>query len=375
MADYSVALGVKPLDVSTPLLAAARIRAAEAEQQQQQIKVQRDMIGAEARGLLPLYGKPEYEQARMASAERLKQAGIFNNPMAVQGWERDTSSPIALQSLVARSTPPELALRMEETKRAQANADRTFNEGVRQFNITSDRAENKSIPEQVKAREEAVRGQGLDPKDPQNRAYILSGRMPREDQQPLTATDKKAILEADELVLTNRSAIDALERAKGFSKEAYTGPFAGQRGYVASLFGSDAGTATENLQNEVTSNALAGLKAIFGAAPTEGERKILLEIQGSANKAPQVREDIYNRAQVLARKRLEFNERRAAELRGGTFYKPQGGAQPAAGKPQNDPPAISDAREAIAKGAPRAAVEKRLREMGVSFKSTDLDLN
>jgi hypothetical protein len=158
MADYSVALGVKPLDVATPLMQAARIRAAEAEQQQQQVKTSRDLIGTEARGLLSLYGTPDYEPARQAAAERLKQAGIFNNPMAVQGWERDTSSPIALQSLVARSTPPELAFREQESRRAQANSDRDYKERVRQFDVGQSGGNTDDIKEFRFAQKEGFEG-------------------------------------------------------------------------------------------------------------------------------------------------------------------------------------------------------------------------
>ena len=166
---------------------------------------------------------------------------------------------------------------------------------------------------------------GLKPDDPAYRSYVLTGRMPREDAQPLSATDKKAIMEADDGALAAQTAIQSLERAKQLSSSAYEGPMASERGYVTSLFGSDAGSATNQLNNEVTTNALSQLKAIFGAAPTEGERKILLDIQGSARLPHADRAKIYERAQALAQRRLELNKQRADELRGGSFYKPGGG--------------------------------------------------
>jgi GH24 family phage-related lysozyme (muramidase) len=185
--------------------------------------------------------------------------------------------------------------------------------------------------EQIAEREAAVRGRGLDPNDPQFRSYILTGKMPREDQQPLTATDKKAILEADEGVMAAEAALTALNQAKTLSKDAFSGPLASQRGYVAGLTGPGAGQTTTDLDNLIQSNALSQLKSIFGAAPTEGERKILLEIQGSTSQPDAVRQKIYDRAIVMANRRLELNRQRANELRGGTFYKPQEGRpQPAA---------------------------------------------
>jgi hypothetical protein len=79
----------------------------------------------------------------------------------------------------------------------------------------------------------------------------------------------------------------------------------------------------------VLGQALTQLKSIFGAAPTEGERKILIDLQASVNKPPAVRAEILARAKMLANARLQFNEQRAAQLRGGTYYKPGGTGQSA----------------------------------------------
>lgn len=178
---------------------------------------------------------------------------------------------------------------------------------------------------------------GLKPGSPQHQAFVLTGKMPREDQQPLTPTDKKAIMEADEGVMAAETAIASLNRAKALSKEAYSGPMAGTRGYVSSQWGSRAGEATTDLTNETTTNALSQLKSIFGAAPTEGERAILLEIQGSVNQPDAVRQKIFDRAIILAERRLDFNRRRANELRGGTFYKTKESANSADGNAAPDP--------------------------------------
>ncbi len=182
---------------------------------------------------------------------------------------------------------------------------------------------------QVEQRKTQAIANGLDPSSPGFQSYVLTGKMPREDAQPLTATDKKAILEADEGVMAAKAAVDSLGRAKQLSMQAFAGPLASQRGYAASFLGNSsdlgkAGIATSELDNEITSNALTQLKAIFGGAPTEGERKILLDIQGASRLPNDVRQKIYDRAQQMAQVRLKFNEQRASEMRGGQFYKPQG---------------------------------------------------
>lgn len=213
----------------------------------------------------------------------------------------------------------------------------------------------KAGPEaDVEGRKRAAARAGLDPSSPAYQSFILTGKMPREDQAPLTATDKKAILEADEGVLAAETAIENLRKAKELSPKAYAGPFAGQRGYAGSLVGLEGASETVDMDNLIKTNALSQLKSIFGAAPTEGERAILLEIQGSSSLGDKERQKVYDRAIQMAEKRLELNRQRAEELRGGSFYKP---------KKEGDP--LAEAKAAISKGAPRDAVIQRLKERGI----------
>ncbi|MCK1279576.1 hypothetical protein IVB46_30595 [Bradyrhizobium sp. 61] len=187
----------------------------------------------------------------------------------------------------------------------------------------------KGITKEISDREQAISERGGDPKDPRNQQYILTGKFPREDAQPLTATDKKAILEADDAVMAATNVIGNLQKIKELSKKAYEGPLAGVRGYATSLMGSEAGTATSEMDNLITSNALQQLKSIFGGNPTEGERAILLKIQGASSQPDAVRQKIFDQATQLAQRRLEFEKQRADALRGGSFYKPGQANQPA----------------------------------------------
>lgn len=303
----------------------------------------------------------------------------------------------------------DFAFRQEEAKRAQQNADRSYglqaraasraDEGplekasqrakaAEQFGLTPGTPEHKTyvltgelpsanttVQAQTEQRKAAAQGLGLTPENPAYNSFVLTGKMPREDAQPLTAGDKEAIRAADDAVLGNKAAIDSLSRAKELSKKAFAGPMAGARGYAASFLGETSdtgkgGIATENLTNEVMTNALGQLKTIFGGNPTEGERKILLDLQGSVSKPDNVRQAIFDRAIAAAQKRLEFNQQRADQLRGGSYYKPgQGGPQkpaaqatPAATQ-QGDP--LAAARDAIQRGADPAAVRQRLQQNGI----------
>jgi hypothetical protein len=183
--------------------------------------------------------------------------------------------------------------------------------------------DKKETPQaQMAQREQALIARGLDPKDPRNQQFILTGKFPREDAQPLTATDKKAILEADDAVMAATNVIGNLNKIKELSKKAFEGPLAGTRGYIGSLVGNEAATATSEMDNLITTNALQQLKSIFGGNPTEGERAILLKIQGASSQPDVVRQKIFDQAIQLAQRRLEFEKQRADALRGGTFYKP-----------------------------------------------------
>jgi hypothetical protein len=176
---------------------------------------------------------------------------------------------------------------------------------------------------------------GLTEADPEYRPFVLTGKMPREDQQTLTAIDKKAIQEGDEMVAVNAAAIDALKQAKTVSKDANSGWLSGTRATVGAnlpdwmvsdyISSPESSNATIDFDNAIVGQALGQLKAIFGGAPTEGERKILLDLQGSSNLPVAAREKIIDRAIAAAERRLEFNKQRVDELRGNTYYKPRDG--------------------------------------------------
>jgi hypothetical protein len=289
------------------------------------------------------------------------QKGLLT-PQAHAQW-RNTPSPLLLKQMIAQTEDPTLQFRKTEALRSQKNtefsqkialraADRADEGAVdeaddrakaaakygaplgtpenNRFALGGEVASGTSkIDEDVAARERQLRARNMDPTTPPNQQFALTGKYPREDAQPLTAGDKEAIRVADDAVLSNKAAIDSLNRAKKLSKEAFSGPAAGARGYAASFLGESsdtgkAGIATENLTNEVMTNALGQLKSIFGGNPTEGERKILLEMQGSVSKPDVVRRAIFDRAINLAQSKLDFNQKRADELRGQTYYKKPG---------------------------------------------------
>jgi hypothetical protein len=152
---------------------------------------------------------------------------------------------------------------------------------------------------------------------------------------PMNATTMREIFEADEGAQASSNVMTALDTALELNDKAYSGIGAETRGYLTSLTGAEGGEATEQLQNVVTQQVLENLKATFGGMPTEGERQILLQVQGSVNKSPEVRKRIYEAAKTAAQRRLEFNSQKASGIRSGEYfqpgYSPQGAPPPPAG--------------------------------------------
>lgn len=177
--------------------------------------------------------------------------------------------------------------------------------------------------------------------------YVPPQRPPQ-----LQAGDRKEIFEADEGAQASKNVIGSLDKALGLNDKAYSGLGAQTRGYIGSLAGAEGGVATEELQNVVTQQVLENLKATFGSAPTEGERQILLDVQGSVSKSPEVRRRIFENAKSAAQRRLGFNQERAGALRSGDYFKP--GYSPSAPAAPADAPAASAAPPvAAAAGAPK----------------------
>jgi hypothetical protein len=306
-----------------------------------------DWLGQNSGALLQasaglLGGRTGSEQAGMGLAG-------FGNAMAETKQKNKTleflkqMNPELAQAVEAGALSPLDAYRTHVEAQAPIKPDRSFqtlpdgtygfadnNSGT--FNPLGQAQKPSDQSNDYAQRQAAAAQIGLTPDNPAYQSYVLTGKMPREDQTSLTAVDKKAILEADDMVAVNENAISALDSAIGKSEDANSGWLAGARATIGNnlpdimvpdtISSPESSAATTDYDNAVVGQALGQLKAIFGGAPTEGERAILLQLQGSSNLPKPVRDSILKRAKALAEKRLEFNRERATSLRGGTFYKP-----------------------------------------------------
>lgn len=150
----------------------------------------------------------------------------------------------------------------------------------------------------------------------------------------LAPQDKQEIIEADEVAAASQNAIKALGDALGLNDKAYSGALANERTFLSrQLGGGPRSEATTMMNNIVGEQALSQLKTIFGGNPTEGERKILLDLQASVEKSPEERKAIIERAISLAQSRMERARQKSQMLREGTYYS----ANRPAAQPDTDP--------------------------------------
>ncbi|MBO0125128.1 hypothetical protein [Agrobacterium sp. OT33] len=182
----------------------------------------------------------------------------------------------------------------------------------------------------ARQRQQMASEYGLDPNSEEGKRFILTGTLPASDKG-VTAGDRQAIREADDVVMQGEATTNLLKQAMELSPQANQGFLSGTRAWLGAnlpdnafpdfISSPESGKATIEYDNIIKDQALGQLKAIFGAAPTEGERAILLEIQGSSNQPREVRENILKRAQAAVQRRIDFNSARAADLRSGNYYK------------------------------------------------------
>lgn len=220
----------------------------------------------------------------------------------------------ALQRMQAQAQPPEMTANQRDFMFAQENPE--FN----QF-LNGSRAPQPTagIQEYEYAKSQGYQG------------TFQEFQQSKRPTPAMNATVQKEIFEADEAAQSGEAVMQALDRAMELNKTAWDGPYAEQRAYgqsfvpdwVPGIGGNSAEEAnTLELKNLVTAQALDQLRATFGAMPTEGERKILLEIQGSVDQPREVRRRIFERAKQAAARRIEANRRKAESLRSGTYFDP-----------------------------------------------------
>lgn len=201
--------------------------------------------------------------------------------------------------------------RREESARAQGNADRNFN-------LQSSRYEE---PAQVKT----LRAAGIDPASPEGRKALF----PRTDT-PISATDKKAIFQAEDAIPAVQGTIENLNRALELNDKTFSGFGAGVRGDIASKLPSSiapkGAMETAEWSKIMGPEALTAMANTLKGATTDFELKKYMEMLGDPSTPATIRKGVIERMKRLAERKLEIDQARVNDLRGGSYFKEGGGS-------------------------------------------------
>jgi hypothetical protein len=155
-------------------------------------------------------------------------------------------------------------------------------------------------------------------------------------ERKLSPTEMRLVDETSKRLNAGKEGLVSLNRAIELNPTAFEGSLSGARKMLGNVVGSeDPGfLAAEELDNTIIGSALAQMKTVFGANPTEGERKILLDMQGSSGKTRAVREKIFQNSRAAVQRRLEADAKTLEDIRSGSFGRVQPPASPTPGKPR-----------------------------------------
>ena len=264
---------------------------------------------------------------RLTEIEKMQE--IIDDPRANQKAKDNAQARITF--LTTRATPAaktneidQLLEKINDPAVSPANK-KVYQQRLNKLNyIPSEaKAERDSDKPQSPAGKLA-KDEGLVPGTPEYQARVkaLAGEG---KGMTLSAQEQKELFEAEDIVNASKSVLLNLSKAKEINNKAYSGFAAGARRTIArnipGVSESEGVTATTEIENLVLSNGLDQLKAIFGGAPTEGERKILLDIQGSINMSPKEREKIWDRAMQAAARRMKSSQEKMDKIRKGAYGK------------------------------------------------------
>ena len=264
---------------------------------------------------------------RLTEIEKMQE--IIDDPKANQKAKDNAQARITF--LTTRATPAaktneidQLLEKINDPAVSPANK-KVYQQRLNKLNyIPSEaKAERDSDKPQSPAGKLA-KDEGLVPGTPEYQARVkaLAGEG---KGMTLSAQEQRELFEAEDIVNASKSVLLNLSKAKEINNKAYSGFAAGARRTIArnipGVSESEGVTATTEIENLVLSNGLDQLKAIFGGAPTEGERKILLDIQGSINMSPKEREKIWDRAMQAAARRMKSSQEKMDKIRKGAYGK------------------------------------------------------
>lgn len=402
--DNTIAGQMPSFDPATPLMQAAKLQAADQEARQAQFKQAQIELGTEARGLAAVQNSPEFPKLWAEAADRMKAKGLLDDRAHAQ-W-RNTPSPLLLKQMIAQTEDPTLSFRKDEAKRDQGNQNRTFSLAERRQRLAED--------ETPDGFEKDPNGTGYRPLQggPQDPSYLARVSQAEGGKKSLPAGFEPDPVKGGLKPIAGGPADPEYLRQKGDKQNAPSGymwndpadpakgmtaiaggpgekidaEVAGRLGLAKSFLSQlpeikrkvDAGDAT-GLFDGVMGKAGIGAQGEIRRQIDSGAEALLRMLTGAGMNKEEAAE--YTRRYKMApldsaktlRSKLDQLEQELNSV-GETVGKGRGGWASPGGKSSAKPSGLgkeadtmlSQAREAIAAGAPKDAVIKRLQGAGIT---------
>jgi hypothetical protein len=297
----------------------------------------------------------EMEQEQQAKAQREE----YIKRLTPEQQLKARSIPGYLEKLI-EATDPSLQQGMEPTagmrdfQFAQENPEymNFLNRGQGGGDISMEAQQRMMLADQM----------GLSQDDPQYKAYVLTGKMPREDAAALTATDKKALWASEDELPGIEGTVQTLERALTLNDNTFTGMGSGVAGTIGAkvpygdvLFDKAKAKNTVEFGQIMSMEAINSMAESLKGATTNFELNEFKTILADPATPPDIRERTIKRMLTLAKRKRQILKQRINSI--------AGNPQPEASDGGDDP--LSAARDAISRGADPEAVRQRLMDNGI----------
>lgn len=140
------------------------------------------------------------------------------------------------------------------------------------------------------------------------------------DAKKLSPTELKLKVETEDLLNATNEGLFALKQAYELNPKTFDGTIADKvrRFALENTNPKDEQVvSTRTQENLLSEKAVAGLKSAFGGNPTEGERKILLDLQGISAKSKEERKGIMLNAYAVLKRKQAQQATRLSDIKSG----------------------------------------------------------
>lgn len=186
-----------------------------------------------------------------------------------------------------------------------------------------------------KARVAEIAQTGVDAKLAQINATLAGIQLRERESKKLTATEVKLKTDTEDTIAAADSALGMISKAYKLNPNTFDASLVDsiQRKALEAAGSKDPKLlATREMENLLGEQAIAKLRAAFGGNPTEGERKILLDLQGIGAKSVEERAAILRNAYSSLKAKRERESRRLRDINAGIYratgeQTPEGGTE------------------------------------------------